>query len=229
MSDDPYTSGRQASFKRAIFRDTGGATLAVLVMAAAFWLIGMTGDDGETDLADGASQDSDTSPDADSNDPDPDTPAAGDDGDDASNPDPENAPAEDDPEPEPGTEPDSEPAAPEGDDGSADQDQSPSDEDASEPEALDPAGISVQVLDGYREDGGAAADEIAGLLEAAGYEVVARNPAIAYELTTVLWTEGHEAAGRQVAEQIGAAESRVQPGNLSEEVDVHVVVGADRG
>jgi hypothetical protein len=52
--------------------------------------------------------------------------------------------------------------------------------------------------------------------------------AIAYEITTVLWSSGAEAMARQVAAEIGAREVRPQPGNLSETVHVHVVVGSDR-
>jgi hypothetical protein len=97
------------------------------------------------------------------------------------------------------------------------------------PAAIDPAEVSVQVLDGYRQDGGAAATAVFEQLQDAGYNIIARNPAIAYDVTTVLWTAGHEEEGRQVAQAIGAAEVREQPGNLSTQVNVHVVVGADRG
>jgi len=136
-------------------------------------------------------------------------PGEGTDGDAADEPDP------DETEPEPDeTEPDeTEPDA--GDD--AEGDASP---------AIPPEDISVQVLDG---GGGAAADAVAAELSDAGYRIIAQNPALPYEVTTVLWTAGFEAEGRQVAAEIGAAEVREQPGNLSENVMVHVVVGADRG
>jgi hypothetical protein len=87
----------------------------------------------------------------------------------------------------------------------------------------------VQVLDGYQADGGAAADAVAAELADAGYRIVAQNPALLYQVTSVLWTAGNEAAGQQIAAEIGAGEVREQPGNLSTSVMVHVVVGADRG
>lgn len=90
------------------------------------------------------------------------------------------------------------------------------------------SGITVQVLDGYQQDGGAAASRVTQELRDLGYNVVAENPAIAYEVTTVLWNAGTEAEARQLAQDIGAPEVREQPGNLSANVAVHVVVGADR-
>lgn len=94
---------------------------------------------------------------------------------------------------------------------------------------IDPASIDLQVLDGYQSDGGAAAASVADQLRRAGYRVVAENPALRYDVTAVLWSQGGEAQARQVAAEIGAAEVRPQPGNLSESVAVHVVVGSDRG
>jgi hypothetical protein len=93
---------------------------------------------------------------------------------------------------------------------------------------IPPGDVSIQVLDGYKADGGTAARSLAHDLREAGYRVIAENQALSYERTTVLWTAGNEAAARQVAREIGAAEVREQPGNLSSAVDVHVVVGADR-
>ncbi|MEX2486951.1 MAG: LytR C-terminal domain-containing protein [Nitriliruptoraceae bacterium] len=98
-----------------------------------------------------------------------------------------------------------------------------------EPERIPPETIDIQVLDGYREDGGTAASDVADELRSLGYVIAAENPAIAYEETTVLWNEGFEEEARQVAEDLGVTEIRVQPGNLSAGVTVHIVVGADRG
>ncbi|TVR18809.1 MAG: LytR family transcriptional regulator [Nitriliruptor sp.] len=94
---------------------------------------------------------------------------------------------------------------------------------------MDPSTVTVQVLDGFQADGGAAAGVVARELEGAGYRIIARNPAVRYDVTTVLWTAGSEDAGRQIAADIGAPAAREQPGNLSTSVMVHVVVGADRG
>jgi hypothetical protein len=76
--------------------------------------------------------------------------------------------------------------------------------------------------------GGPAADGVAAEVESAGYRIVARNIALDYEVTTVLYNPGNEAAAEQLAADIGGAEVRPQPGNLSEQVDLHVVVGRDR-
>ncbi len=100
----------------------------------------------------------------------------------------------------------------------------------SEDPRIDPASVTVQVLDGYQQDGGVAARALAEELRGDGYRVIAENPALRYDATTVLWaTPDGEAAARQVAADIGASEVREQPGNLSTSVAVHVVVGADRG
>lgn len=105
----------------------------------------------------------------------------------------------------------------------------PEDAEPEEPEGLVPEDISVQVLDGYREDGGAAAAGVVEELEAAGFRVVAENPAIPYEETAVFWaSDAFEEEARMVAEALGVTDVREQPGNLSANVAVHVVVGADR-
>ena len=197
---------------------TGGALLLVGVMAAGFWLVGLATDPGGTPLADAVSEDA-GEPGGEPTDPDPDRSVEGEE---------DEPPRVEQPEPDPVPleEPTEEPA--------------PEDEDAPQPDGeddapapdgpgrIDPADVSVQVLDGYQQDGGAAVDEVAARLGELGYRVVATNPALRYEVTTVLWTDGFEAEGRQVAEDLGAAEVRQQPGNLSTQVAVHVVVGADR-
>jgi hypothetical protein len=141
---------------------------------------------------------------------------------------------EPDPGDDPGATPPADPTPPTAEpDDEPDPDEGTSPDEGTEPDTpdtgFDPATISVQVLDGYQLDGGDAANAIAEQLRTAGYDIIAENPAIAYEVTTVLWTAGFEAQARQVAEEIGAAEVREQPGNLSTQVAVHVVVGADRG
>lgn len=116
------------------------------------------------------------------------------------------------------------------DDAGSEQDEAPDDSDEvdesqADPDAVDPATVSVQVLDGYQDDGGAAAEQIAGNIEGAGYNVVARNVALRSEPTSVLYNPGNEAAAQQLAAEINAADVRPQPGSLSTDVDVHVVVG----
>jgi hypothetical protein len=106
-------------------------------------------------------------------------------------------------------------------------------ETASEPDApsdgTDPAGISIQVLDGVLTDGGEAANAVAQSLRDQGYDVVAVNRARqGYEQTTVFYTTGAEAQARQVAAAIGASAVEEQPGNLSEQVQVHIVVADDQ-
>jgi hypothetical protein len=86
-------------------------------------------------------------------------------------------------------------------------------------------GISVQVLNG---SGDAAADDVmADRLARLGYSVVAVSPAVrAYPLTTVFWIGSGEEAARLLAERFDWR-AEPAPGNLSQTVDLHVVVGAD--
>ncbi len=93
---------------------------------------------------------------------------------------------------------------------------------------LAPADVSVQVLDATGGEGGAA--EVAADLQDAGYEVVAENAAVTtYEQTTVFYTEDRQDAARQIADEFGYPVVEAKPDNLSSSVDVHVVVGQDRG
>jgi hypothetical protein len=217
-----HSAPQDPSFRRSLLRNAGGALGLVVLVAAMFGVLGMIGrEDAGIGLADG-NEDANGDDEAPSEVPEP--------------PDEEPPPAED-----PGEAPEGE-GSPDGDE-SADEaapeeteeaevpaeapDEDPA-EAPSEP-AIDPSTVSVQVLDGYRQDGGAAATAVFEQLQDAGYNIIARNPAIAYDVTTVLWTAGHEEEGRQVAQAIGADEVREQPGNLSTQVNVHVVVGADRG
>lgn len=106
-----------------------------------------------------------------------------------------------------------------------------------DPEAADPAAAllaaappppqtTVQVLDGV----GASPllDVLVSELEAMGYDIVATNPASTdYAVTTVLYSEGREAAAQALqARDPRITERRPNPG-LSEDVDLHVVLGAD--
>jgi hypothetical protein len=214
----------------SLLRNLASAVGLVVLVAAVFGVIGMIGRaDTPTPVAVEAPEDAEAEETAEVEE----EPAA-DDADEA------DEPAADEPEPEPTPEETEEPAADEPEDDAADEpaaeaeeaEEEPAPEDgADEPEApaIPPGDISVQVLDGYKTDGGTAARGVAGSLREAGYRVVAENQALTYDRTAVLWTAGNEAAARQVAAEIGAAEVREQPGNLSSAVDVHVVVGADRG
>ena len=214
MTAAKHTPPRDPSFRRSLLRNVLGATGLVALVAVLFGVLGMIGRaDPGLDIADG-----------------PEEPAE------PPVEEPVEEPAEveepveepEDPPAEPPEEPVEEPA--EVEEPVEEPEDPPAEEPAEEPaERIDPATISVQVLDGYRQDGGAAATVVYEQLRDAGYRIVARNPAIAYDVTTVLWTAGFEDEGRQVAEEIGAAEVREQPGNLSTQVNVHVVVGADRG
>ncbi len=101
-----------------------------------------------------------------------------------------------------------------------------------EPTTADPASISIQVLDAVGgDDGSAAAQAVADELREAGYDVVVVNRAgQEYDVTTVFWSPGQELGGQQVAAAIGAGRAEATPDEvqLSDSVDVHVVVGADR-
>jgi hypothetical protein len=106
-------------------------------------------------------------------------------------------------------------------------------EDASAPEPpaeeVDPASVSIQVLDAVGD--GSSARAVADELREAGYDVVVINRAgREYDVTTVFWSPEQDAAGQQVAAAIGAGQAEPTPEEvrLSDSVDVHVVVGADR-
>lgn len=123
-------------------------------------------------------------------------------------------------------------ATEEPDDG-ATEEASPEPTETEEPPAdVDPATISIQVLDAVGgEDGPAASQAVADELRAAGFNVVVVNRAgRTYDVTTVFWSAGQEAGGRQVAASLGTSEAEETPVEvqLSDSVDVHVVVGADR-
>jgi hypothetical protein len=103
---------------------------------------------------------------------------------------------------------------------------------ATEPSAptddLDPSAITIQVLDGVLTDNGQAMSDVVAQLQDLGFDVVAENRARQpYEQTTVFFTAGHEEQARKVADAIGASVVQEQPGNLSDSVQVHLVVAAD--
>lgn len=236
MTDAEHTPPQDPSFRRSVLRNIAGAVGLVVLVAGIFGVLGMIGredvDDPDLAIDDVPSEeepgdtDDETGADGDGDEPveEPDPP------DDAGNDGAADDPDAGDPGPDDGGAPEAEDEAPDPEDDDAADEEEPEPEPTPDPPAaIDPAGISVQVLDGFRSDGGAAADTVSEQLEQAGYDIVARNPAIAYEVTAVLWTDGFEAEARQVAAEIDAAEVREQPGNLSTGVNVHVVIGADRG
>lgn len=97
-------------------------------------------------------------------------------------------------------------------------------------DGVDPARVSIQVLDAVRSDGGASRDAVVACLEAAGYRGIITNSAsVTYAETAVFWTGDNEAEGRHVAAAIGVTRVERKPDRvgLSDSVQVHVVVGAD--
>jgi hypothetical protein len=230
MATTPPSTTEEPNLRVSVLRNVGSAVGLVVLVAALFGAIGMIGradtptplaaDGPASDEAADAPDDAETTeepapeateePDAQTDVTD-DTEDAADEAEVVEEADPEPA-ATEDPEPEPEPEPSPEAT-----------------EDQPAAAGIPPGDISIQVLDGYKTDGGAAARGIAASLRDDGYRVIAENQALSYDRTTVLWTDGNEAAARQVAAAIGAADVRQQPGNLSSAVDVHVVVGADRG
>jgi hypothetical protein len=224
-SDEP-------SLRVSLLRNLAGAVGLVVLVAAVFGVIGMIGRaDTPTPVAAEAPDEADEADDTEEADEEPAAEDGTDDADEADEP-----VAEEEPEPTPSPDEAEGSAADEPEDDASDEpaeevDEEPAEEEPAEAEtpAIAPGDISIQVLDGYKTDGGTAARGVATSLREAGYRVVAENQALSYERTTVLWTDGNEAAARQVAAEIGAADVREQPGNLSSAVDVHVVVGADRG
>ncbi|HWB70933.1 MAG TPA: LytR C-terminal domain-containing protein [Egibacteraceae bacterium] len=92
-------------------------------------------------------------------------------------------------------------------------------------QAAPPSQTTVQVLDGVGD--GVRARRAAAVLRELGYDVVAVNAAVEYSTTTVLYSRGHEAEARALmARDRRFAALRRNP-NLSESVDLHVVVGRD--
>ncbi|MEX2503535.1 MAG: LytR C-terminal domain-containing protein [Egicoccus sp.] len=210
----------------ALARKLGAGLAVIVVTSGAFAFVGTLDDEPPADLVpagdEGADEQPTTSPDEPTSEPtsEPTDPAPSE-----TEPEPETT---DEPTEEASEEPDPEPTSEESE---PEPDPEPEPEPTTEEPAatVPPGDVTIQVLDGYKADGGAAMRGVAEDLRGQGYRVVAENEALDYQVTTVLWTEGNEAAARQVAAAIGAGDVRPQPGNLSESVAVHVVVGADRG
>jgi hypothetical protein len=212
-----HTPRGDASFTLSLARHLGAAVALVVVVAAAFWGIGQVqgGDAGDPVAAGSPPTPSATTPAATPSDggATPTAPA------DVATPAP----------PRPSDEPPS---------GDPTADVTPPPEPSPEPTAsepvpggqgdVDPAEISVQVLDAVLDDGGEAAARVADQLSGDGFRVVARNQAIRrYAVTTVMYTPGNEGKAQQIAARYGYDRVEPQPGNLSDSVDVHLVVGAD--
>lgn len=91
-----------------------------------------------------------------------------------------------------------------------------------------PSEISIQVLDAAA-DGGGRAEAAASQLRADGYDVVAVNRAVReYTTSTLMYSPGHEAEARQLARAYPEFTTvEPKPDNLSDSVDVHVVIGSD--
>ena len=149
----------------------------------------------------------------------------------------------DDPSEEPDPEPSDEPTDEVTEEPAPEPTEDPTEEPTEEPEPeptetdapsteVEPAEVSIQVLNAVGgQAGAAAARATADELRGAGYDVVVINRAgTTYDTTTVFWTEGQEAGGRQVAAALGTSEVEQTPAEvrLSDSVDVHVVVGTDR-
>jgi outer membrane biosynthesis protein TonB len=234
MADPTHPSDEEPSLRVSVLKNLAGAVGVVVALAVVFGLIGRA--DTPTPIA-AERPDAEEATEAPSEPEEPEEPEE------ATEPaDEDEAPEPVAPEPDPATEDEADEsqdaAEEEADeaepadeaDEAPEPDPEPTPEETEDPTPSLPAGdISIQVLDGYKADGGAAARGVAATLRDDGYRIVAENQALSYDRTAVLWTAGNEAAARQVAARIGAAEVRAQPGNLSTAVDVHVVVGADRG
>ena len=200
MSSARHTPPDDNSFSRSLLQHLGAALALVLVVAAGFWAIGQV-DGGDDDVAVVAEPSPTEEPVAAASPSEP-TPTA------AGTTAPEPTPTATTPEPEPSPEPSPEPTA---------------------TQELAPAEVSIQVLDAVLDDGGEAAQKVADELEADGYDVVVVNDSFRkYDQTTVFYTDGQQAAAQQLASQYGFAAVEPKPDNLSDSVDIHLVVGADR-
>ena len=212
------------SLATSLAQHLGGGAAVVALAAGAFYGIGLA-DGGEPATSVRDEDPSETQPPDEDDEDDPDEPA----------PEPDDPPEPEDPvDDDDGDDADGDGADETSDDDTADAadddgtDDGPDEEQAAPP-ALQPAEVTVQVLDGYQDDGGAAAGQVADQLVAAGYDLIAQNPALRRDETTVFYTEGNEPAARQVADELGVGRVEAQPGNLSTSVHVHVVTGSDRG
>lgn len=241
MSEQPVGQGQEPGIGALVSRVLVIAALVVAASAALFVGLGQISDDAPLVVADAPEEpedaETDPEPEPEPSEPDvaepeePEEPEPAPEAEADDEPAREDEPDGDGPDADPGdvADEDAEEDAPDQDADGADEEPSPEEPSGDEPARIEPDTISVQVLDGFQDDGGAAADRLAAQLRDDGYRVVAQNPALRYDATAVLWTAGNEAAGQQIARDIGAAEVREQPGNLSASVMVHVVVGADRG
>lgn len=98
--------------------------------------------------------------------------------------------------------------------------------DEGQDDGLVTADVSVQVLNGT---GGVAkaAESMAARLRERGYEIAAVGDALTIDRTVVYWSESEdERAARALARRFGWAAGPAPP-NLSDAVDVHVIVGPD--
>jgi hypothetical protein len=200
MVDAQHTPPGDRSFVTSVVKHLAGAVALVLVVSAAFWAVGQVRtDDGSPTITAQPGDGTETVTDEPTSTADP-----------ANETSPSPA----------GEDTETEPASP------TETDTETTSEPPAEP--IDPATISVQVLDAVVDDDGEAASGVASSLRADGYRVVAENQAVRqYEQTTVFYTSGNEDAARQIAAAYGFEVVQEQPGNLSEDVDVHVVVGLD--
>lgn len=216
MSEGRHVPPGDRSFALSIGRHVGSAVLLVVVVAAAFWGIGqLRGDTPDPVISAPPTQPAPTA-----TAPATDDPAA------APTDDPTDGATE--PADTPTVEPTAEPTT------ALTSEPTPEPTPEASPSAaapsgdVDPASISIQILDAVLDDGGEAVERVEGELEAAGYRVVATNKAVRkYTQTTVFYTEGNEDAARQIAAEFGYDAVEPKPDNLSSSVEIHLVVGAD--
>ena len=203
MPDAKHTPPGDTSFAASVAQHVGAAAALIVILAGAFWAVGAIRSDASgTEVSVGAN-------------PDAESPSSG----------------------QPGTPPDETAAASSGTTGASPDAEAPTAGATGTPSAtpspaaadIPPGEVSIQVLDGVHDAGAVTAHRLADRLDGDGYDVVVVNSAATvYEKTTVLYTPGNEAAARQLASAYGFPEVREKPANLSDSVDVHVVVGTDQ-
>ncbi|MBW3619952.1 MAG: LytR C-terminal domain-containing protein [Actinobacteria bacterium] len=210
-----HTPPDDTSFTLSLVRHLGAAVALVAVVAAAFWGIGQVRDDGSSMTVASSPDTSDEASDG---------PTV------VATPEPSDPPTSEAPPADEGTAaPTAEATPTEAATDEPDEPAATGTEEAPSTSAgdLDPADISVQVLDATGE-GGETMDDVVAQLESDGFDVVATNRAVReYEVTTVFYTPGNEAKAQRIAEMYGYREVAPEPGNLSHSVDVHLVVGLD--
>lgn len=209
MSNGKHTPSGDRSFAISVLAHLAAGVALVLAVAGAFWGLGQVRAPDTTPVITAP----DDTPDPTSEAADTDEPADEPAGTPADAPDESEEPDDAD-EPADADEPD-------------ETDETDEPDEPADTRAHAPQDVSVQILDAAGDDG--TRTRVAeGWMRDDGYGIVATGRAIrTYEQTTVFYTPGAEDKAQQVAAEYGYPVVEEKPDNLSDSVDVHVIVGQD--